>query len=147
MGERPKEAVVKTGNSQARNCQYCGEESVSAFISLPGIFVNWSLFLPQKWLARDVPKTFDDQREFDPSVLTADPHQAQDNPDSTSQLSEGSSDPSMAPVDGVSMALETSANMDSDPFTSYFLDWDPSTPTQSPSHNLIKSYKSDVQLL
>ena len=111
------------------------------------MFIKRTLFLPQKRLARNVPETFDDQREFDPSVLTADPHRARDNPDSTSQLSEGSSDPSMAPADGVSVALETSADMDSDPFASYFSDWDPSTPTQSPSHNLIKSDKSDVELL
>ena len=79
-------------------------------------------------MAQNVPKTLDNQREFDPSVLTADPRRARANVDSTSQPAEGSSDLSTAPADGVSMAPETSADIDSDPFASYFSDWDPNTP-------------------
>ena len=48
--------------------------------------------------------------------------------DSASQPSEGSSDPSTASAGGVSMAPETSADIDSDPFAIYFSDWDPNTP-------------------
>jgi len=80
-------------------------------------------------LAQNVPKTLDNQREFDPSVLTADPRQTRDNAGSTSsQPIEGPSDPSAVPVNGTSMAPETSADIDADPFASYFSDWDPNAP-------------------
>ena len=80
-------------------------------------------------MAQNVPKTLDNQREFDPSVLTADPRQTRSHGDSTfSQPIEGSSGTNAVPVDGVSMNTETSADIDSDPFASYFSDWDPSTP-------------------
>jgi len=87
------------------------------------------LFLLQKRLAQNVPKTLDNQREFDPSILTADPRQTRDNADSTSsQPIEGSSGPDTTPTNDVSMAPETFADIDSDPFASYFSDWDPNTP-------------------
>ena len=51
------------------------------------------------------------------------------NADSTSsQPAEGSSGPDAVPMDGVSVAPETSADIDSDPFASYFSDWDPNAP-------------------
>ena len=40
---------------------------------------------------------------------------------------EGSNGPNTAPTDGVSTAPETFADIDSDPFVSYFSDWDPNT--------------------
>ena len=86
------------------------------------------MFRPQKRLTQNVPRTLDNQREFDPSVLTADPRQTQDNADSTSQPTEGSGDPSTTPMDSTCMAPETSADIDSDPFASYFSDWDPNAP-------------------
>ena len=80
-------------------------------------------------MAQNVPKTLDNQREFDPSVLTADPRQTRDNTDPTSSQSiQGSSNPTTAPSGDVSVAQETSADIDSDPFASYFSDWDPNTP-------------------
>jgi len=79
-------------------------------------------------LAQNVPKTLDNQREFDPSVLTADPRQTRDNTDHTSQPIEDSSNPSTTLSGDVSLAQETSADIDSDPFASYFSDWDPNTP-------------------
>ena len=86
------------------------------------------MFLLQKRLAQNVPKTLDNQREFDPSVLTADPRQARENADPTSQSIEGSNGSSAVPTGGVSMAPETSADIDSDPFASYFSEWDPNSP-------------------
>ena len=77
---------------------------LQSFISLPWLFVKRTLFLPQKMLAQIAPKTLNNRREFDPSVLTADPRRAWDNPDSTSQPAEGFSDPSTASTDDVSMA-------------------------------------------
>jgi len=79
-------------------------------------------------LAQNVPKTLDNQREFDPSVLTADPRQTRDNTDPTSQPIEGSSNLITTLSGDVSVAQETSADIDSDPFASYFSDWDPNTP-------------------
>ena len=57
----------RLANSQVGNRGHCGEEGASPFVSLPGIFVKWILFLPQKRLAWNVPETLDIQREFDPS--------------------------------------------------------------------------------
>ncbi|KAF9642680.1 Brix-domain-containing protein [Thelephora ganbajun] len=83
----------------------------------------------KKRLVQNVPKTLDNQREFDPSALTADPRQTRDNADSiSSHPIEGSSGPSTVPPGSVSMAPETSADIDSDPFASYFSDWDPKAP-------------------
>ena len=80
-------------------------------------------------MAQNVPKTLDNQREFDPSVLTADPRQARGNADPTSSQSiEGLNGSSTVPTGGVSMAPETSADIDSDPFASYFSEWDPNSP-------------------
>ena len=80
-------------------------------------------------MAQNVPKTLDNQREFDPSVLTANPRQTRDNAGSTStQPIEGSGDSTTVPIDGISMAPETSADIDADPFASYFSDWDPNAP-------------------
>jgi len=94
-----------------------------------GQLAGQNLFLLQKRLAQNVPKTLDNQREFDPSVLTADPRQTWNNTDSTSsQPIEGPSGTDTVPTDGVSMDPETSADTDSDPFASYFSDWDPNTP-------------------
>ena len=80
-------------------------------------------------MARNVPKTLDNQREFDPSVLTADPRQARENADPASPQSiEGLNGSSTVPTGGVSMAPETSADIDSDPFASYFSEWDQNSP-------------------
>lgn len=80
-------------------------------------------------MAQNVPKTLDNQREFDPSVLTADPRRTRVivTPN-TSQPIDSSSGSSTVPVIDVPMASETSVDIDSDPFASYFSDWDPSTP-------------------
>lgn len=62
-------------------------------------------------------------------MLTADPRQTRDNADFTSsQPIEGPSSLNAVPADDVSMAPETSADIDSDPFAAYFSDWDPNTP-------------------
>lgn len=87
------------------------------------------VFRLQKRLAQNVPKTLDNQREFDPSVLTADPRRARENAtNASSQPTESSTGPSTAPVDDVSVSPETSADIDSDPFAAYFSDWDPDVP-------------------
>ena len=83
-------------------------------------------FRIQKRLAQNLPKTLDNQREFDPSVLTADPRRTRDN--AASQPVESSSGPGAIPPDNISIAPETSADIDTDPFASYFSDWDPNTP-------------------
>ncbi|KAF9786471.1 Brix-domain-containing protein [Thelephora terrestris] len=83
----------------------------------------------RKRLAQNVPNTLDNQREFDPSVLTADPRKTRANAISTSsQPTESSTGPSTVPGDDVPMAPETSADIDSDQFASYFSDWDPDAP-------------------
>lgn len=76
-------------------------------------------------MAQNVPKTLDNQREFDPSVLTADPRQTRND---VVPPSEGSSGPSTVPTGSASISTETSADIDSDPFASYFSDWDPNAP-------------------
>lgn len=87
------------------------------------------LFRIQKRLAHNVPNTLDNQREFDPSVLTADPRRTQENAASiASQPIESSSGSNAVLADGVSMAPEISADINSDPFASYFSDWDPNAP-------------------
>lgn len=94
-----------------------------------GFGVERDVFRLQKRLAQNIPKTLDNQREFDPSVLTADPRQIRDNGVSTSsQPIESSSNSVPAPTGDASIAPETSADIDSDPFASYFSDWDPNTP-------------------
>jgi ribosome production factor 1 len=80
-------------------------------------------------LAQNAPKTLDNQREFDPSVLTADPRCTRANATPTiSHPIESSSDPSKLPADDVSITPETPADINSDPFASYFSDWDPNIP-------------------
>jgi ribosome production factor 1 len=63
-------------------------------------------------LAENIPKTLDNTREFDPSILTANPSTSNLTPEGDSSL----------PID------ESAAEIDSDPFASYFTDWDPSIP-------------------
>lgn len=70
-------------------------------------------YLSQKRLAENIPRTLDNTREFDPSILTADPSA------SSSQL-DSSGNP---PQD------ESAADIASDPFASYFSSTDdPSLP-------------------
>jgi ribosome production factor 1 len=63
-------------------------------------------------------------REFDPSILTADPQQQQQQPvdGSTSTSDAARTNENAAPID------ESAADVDSDPFASYFTDWDPTLP-------------------
>ena len=75
----------------------------------------------------DASKALEDQREFDLSVLIVDPRQTQNNAYSASQPIEGSSGTSTTPVDCTCMAQETFSDTGTDPFVSYFSDWDPNT--------------------
>lgn len=66
---------------------------------------------------QNVPEALDNQMEFDPSVLTADPQQT---------LS-----PSRVPVARVQRCthdLRNTSDVDPDPFALYFSDWNPTTP-------------------
>lgn len=66
------------------------------------------LHVEQKRLEKNVPRTLDNTREFDPSILTADPSAA------------GPSGSSSSAQDPAHAQAELSADLEADPFASYF---------------------------
>ncbi|KAI0065610.1 Brix-domain-containing protein [Artomyces pyxidatus] len=75
----------------------------------------------KKRLAENVPRTLDNTREFDPSILTADP--------SASTSATPAQDPSSSAPPSQQPSAESAADISSDPFASYFTSTsDPSLP-------------------
>lgn len=73
----------------------------------------------QKRLAANVPKTQDNMREYDPSMLTANPASTSQHAKDDAQGSESTKNPN----------AEANVDMDNDPFASYFTsEVDPSVP-------------------
>ncbi|EJD08536.1 Brix-domain-containing protein [Fomitiporia mediterranea MF3/22] len=85
----------------------------------------------KKRLAENVPRTLDNTREFDPSILTAAPSSQPDPP-----LEQTASDSGQQPAD------ESALDISSDPFASYFASAFDSDPSVAPKVLITTSFKS-----
>lgn len=82
----------------------------------------------QKRQSENVPRTLDNMREFDPSFLTADPALLNANEPVEVGEGEGAGTSSSAAAKAQETQEEAAADIDSDPFASYFTQDDPTIP-------------------
>lgn len=94
--------------------------------------------LAPKTPAQKVLKAFNRQRDFDPSILTADlPQIRSDVTSIPSGLINGPGGLSTIPANGASVTPETSTNGHSNSAALYSFDWNLNTPPKVPDHNTL----------